>query len=46
VRVLVEHDQLLDLMDIRGRHPSAIEHLRVEEPQLDQVYEELLRRPS
>ena len=46
LQVDVEHGRLLELMDIRGQFPDTIEQLRVEEPQLDQIYEALLRRPS
>ena len=46
LEVEVEHDQLLDLMDIRGQFPDVVQQLRVEEPQLDEIYEALLRRPS
>lgn len=39
----VAGDDLLELMDIRGRFPAAVSALRVEEPGMDQVYEELLQ---
>ncbi len=46
VEVSVEHGQLLELMDIRGEFSELVEQLRVEEPQLDEIYEALLRRTT
>lgn len=35
-------DGLLELLDLRGRYPEAVESIRVEEPGLDLIYERLL----
>ncbi len=35
-------DGLLELLDLRGRHPESVESIRVEEPGLDLIYERLL----
>ena len=42
LRVEMAPDSLLPLMDIRGRFPSAVIAMRVEEPSLDVVYERFL----
>lgn len=42
ILVEVASSSLLELMDIRGRHPDAVDALRVEEPTLDAIYEQLL----
>lgn len=42
LRVEVSADELLELMRIQGDFPKAVCGLRVEEPTLDMVYEELL----
>ncbi len=42
----VVSDQLLALMDIRGRHTPAVTGLRIAEPTLDTVYARLLEEAS
>ena len=42
IGVDVPPDGLLELLDFRSRFPDAVEHIRVEEPGLDLIYERLL----
>ena len=44
--VEVTPDRLLPLMSVQARYPDVIAQLRVEEPQLDEVYERLLEEDT
>lgn len=45
VVVEVDQDELVTLMNLQAGYPDLVERLRVEEPQLDEVYEQLLEEP-
>lgn len=44
--VLLEQGRLLELMDIRARHPDAVKGIETQEPTLDMIYERLLEQPA
>ncbi|MCP4444406.1 MAG: ABC transporter ATP-binding protein [Myxococcales bacterium] len=44
--VHLEEGKLLELMDIRARHPNAVKGIQTQEPTLDMIYERLLEIPA